>query len=202
MAESDIVYTYAGGVYLNLTNRCTCNCIFCIRHNGSSLGSAENLWLKKDPTEEEIIKALEDFDFTPYKEVIICGYGEPLCALDNVITACEYLKTHYDIKIRINTNGLGDVYNKKSTVPILKKYIDTASISLNAPNAKRYTEVAKPIYGDDAFDAILKFAKECKENLPCVKFSVVDIISKEEIDECQALADSMGIPLRVRTWEH
>ena len=51
---ADIIYTYAGSAYMNITNKCPCSCVFCIRANGEGLGSAESLWLKKDPTIEEI----------------------------------------------------------------------------------------------------------------------------------------------------
>ena len=144
---------------------------------------------------------IQNFDFSPFDEVTFCGYGEPLCALDNLVLAGKYLKEKYDIKIRINTNGLGDIYNKKSTVPLLAEFVDVISISLNAPNAARYNEVSKPAYGEDAFQAMIKFAKECKEKIPVVKFSVVDIISNDEIEECQRIADEMGISLRVRKRE-
>ena len=71
---ADIVYTYRGKVYLNITNRCPCRCTFCIRSNGDGLGSAHTLWHKSDPTAEEIAKAIEEFDFSDFSEVTFCGY--------------------------------------------------------------------------------------------------------------------------------
>ena len=198
---ADIIYIYREKVYLNITNRCPCRCVFCIRCNGDGLGSADTLWHEKDPSAQEVMSEIQNFDFSPFDEVTFCGYGEPLCALDNLVLAGKYLKEKYDIKIRINTNGLGDIYNKKSTVPLLAEFVDVISISLNAPNAARYNEVSKPAYGEDAFQAMIKFAKECKEKIPVVKFSVVDIISNDEIEECQRIADEMGISLRVRKRE-
>lgn len=115
---ADIVYTYRGKVYLNITNRCPCRCTFCIRSNGDGLGSAHTLWHKSDPTAEEIAKAIEEFDFSDFPEVTFCGYGEPLCAFDNLVIAGRLLKSKYpDIKIRINTNGLGNLINKKRHRP-------------------------------------------------------------------------------------
>lgn len=29
-----ISYEYEGALYVNLTNRCDCACVFCLRHNG------------------------------------------------------------------------------------------------------------------------------------------------------------------------
>lgn len=199
---ADIVYTYRGKAYLNITNRCPCRCTFCIRANGDGLGSADTLWHNSDPTAEEILDALKSFDFSDFSEVTFCGYGEPLCAFDNLLLAGRYLKEKYNgIKLRINTNGLGNLLNGKDVIPALSQIIDTVSISLNAPNAERYNEISRPKFGMESFDEILRFAKECKKVIPTVKFSVVDVITPEEISECQALADSMGIPLRVRIKE-
>ncbi len=199
---ADIVYTYRGKVYLNITNRCPCSCTFCIRSNGDGLGSAHSLWHKSDPSAEDITKAINEFDFSVFQEVTFCGYGEPLCAFDNLIAAGKLLKNRYpNIKIRINTNGLGNLINGKDTVPAIAEFTDTVSISLNAPNAKRYNEISRPKFGVGSFEDLLNFAEECKRYIETVKFSVVDVISPEEITECQALADRMGIPLRVRAKE-
>lgn len=65
---ADIVYTYGNSVYMNITNKCPCSCVFCIRSNGDGLGSAESLWLKKDPTLEEIEDEINKFDFSPYSK--------------------------------------------------------------------------------------------------------------------------------------
>ena len=117
--------------------------------------------------------------------------------------AGKLIKRKYpDIKVRINTNGLGNLVNEKDTVPALAEFTDTVSISLNAPNAERYNEISRPKYGSRSFEEILRFAEECKKYIKTVKFSVVDVISPEEIAECQALADKMEIPLRVRAKEN
>ena len=187
---ADIVYTYGNSVYMNITNKCPCSCVFCIRSNGDGLGSAESLWLKKDPTLEEIEDEINKF----------CGYGEPTQALDNLIASAKYLKEKYGLKIRLNSNGLSDLINGKETAKMLSGVVDSISISLNAPNAKRYQEVSRSRFGEDAFPALLKFAEDCKKYIPKIKFTVVDVISKEEIAECQKIADVMGIPLRVREW--
>ncbi len=78
--------------------------------------------------------------------------------------------------------------------------MDTVSISLNECNSEKYEALCHPSFGEKAFPAILKFAEECKACGVNLKFSVVDVISKEDIDACQALADKMGIPLRVRNY--
>lgn len=195
---ADIVYTYENSVYMNITNRCPCSCVFCIRSNGDGLGSSDCLWLKKDPTFDEIKSEIDSFDFSPYSEVVFCGYGEPTEALDNLIASAKYLKENYGLKIRLNSNGLSDLINKKETAKLLSGVVDSISISLNAPNAERYHEVSRSRYGAEAFPALLKFAEDCKKYIPSIKFTVVDVISQEEIAECQRLSNKMDIPLRVR----
>jgi len=197
---ADIIYTYGGKVYLNITNKCPCRCTFCIRSNGEGLGSAETLWHEKDPSADEIIAAIDSFDFSVFQEVTFCGYGEPLCALDNLVKAGKYIKSKYNIQIRINTNGLGDLINKKNTAKIIGEFADTVSISLNAPNPQRYVELSRPSFGEKSFDAIIEFAKECKKNIKTVKFSLVNVISDDEIEECRKLAEKLEIPLRVREY--
>ena len=195
---ADIVYTYGDSVYMNITNKCPCSCVFCIRSTGAGLGSAESLWLKKDPTFDEIKEEIDKFAYSPYSEVVFCGYGAPTQALDNLIASAKYLKEKHGLKIRLNTNGLSDLINGKETAKLLDGIVDSISISLNAPNAKRYHEVTRSRFGEDAFPALLKFSEDCKKYIPKIKFTVVDIITKDEIAECQKIADEMGIPLRVR----
>lgn len=197
---ADIIYTYAGSAYLNITNKCPCACVFCIRANGDGLGSAESLWLKKDPTIDEIKAEIDEFDFSPYNEVVFCGYGEPTQALDNLIEAAKYLKEKHSLKIRLNSNGLSDLVNGKPTAHLLQGVVDSISISLNAPDAESYHRVTRSKFGEDAFPALLKFAEDCKKYIPSVKFTLVDVISEDEIERCRKIADDMGIPLRVREW--
>ena len=197
---ADIIYTYAGSVYMNITNKCPCSCIFCIRSNGDGLGSADSLWLKGDPTIDEIKAEIDSFDFTPYSEVVFCGYGEPTQALDNLIEAAKYLKENHSLKIRLNSNGLSDLVNGKPTAHLLSGIVDSISISLNAPDAESYHRVTRSKFGTKAFPALLQFAEECKKYIPSVKFTVVDVITEEEIERCKKISDEMGIPLRVREW--
>lgn len=197
---ADIIYTYAGSAYMNITNKCPCACVFCIRSNGDGLGSAESLWLKKDPTIDEIKDEIDKFDFSPYSEVVFCGYGEPTQALDNLIEAAKYLKEKHSLRIRLNSNGLSDLINGKPTAHLLEGIVDSISLSLNAPDAESYRRVTRSKFGADAYPALLKFAEDCKKYIPSVKFTVVDVISEDEINECRKIADRMGIPLRVRKW--
>lgn len=199
---TDIVYSFEDKIYLNITNKCPCRCTFCIRGNKDALGSAKNLWFETDPSLEQIKSAIDNFEgFKNYdKEVVFCGYGEPLFALNNLIETAKYIKSKFGLKIRVNTNGLGDLINKKPTAPLLKGLVDSVSISLNAPDSESYQKLVKPSFGEKSFGAMLEFAQSCKGNIPDIHFSVVDVISKEQIEQCKLLAEQCGIPLRVREY--
>ena len=143
---------------------------------------------------------IDAFDFTNYPEAVFCGYGEPTCAYDNLIATAKYMKEkHSEVLLRVNTNGLGELFNKKPIAEEMAKYIDAVSISLNAPTAERYQEVTQPCF-ENAFPDMLAFAEKAKKLFSSVQFSVVSIISQEEIDASQKLADEMGILLKVRIY--
>lgn len=200
---ANIVYTFENHVYLNITNACPCRCEFCIRNNGDSVGDADTLWFTgHSPSFDEIKAEIDTFDFRKYSdEIIFCGYGEPTCAYDNLIKTAKYLKEKMpQCKLRINTNGLSDLLNKKPTAKEICENLDIISISLNAPTSEKYEALCHPAFKEKSFPAILKFAEECRKCNVTVKFSLVDVISKEDIAACQRLADEMEIPLRVREY--
>lgn len=195
---NQIAYTVGDGIYLNLTNRCPCRCVFCIRQEQDTVGNSGSLWLKKEPTADEVLEALASYDLGSYREIVFCGYGEPMEQLDVLLEVCRRIRAISSLPIRVNTNGLADLIHKKPTAPLLEGLVDTVSISLNAPNRQRYHEVVQSIYGLPAFDSMLQFAVSCKSYVPHVMFTVVDILSEEEIAACRQLASELGIPFRVR----
>ena len=196
---ADILYTYKDQVYANITNKCNCRCRFCIRSHEDGVGDADTLWHKTDPTLEQIKEAMDAFDFTGYKELVFCGYGEPTCAIDNLVASAKYAKEKYGLSIRVNTNGFANLYYGKDVIPFLAQAVDSVSISLNAPTSEQYNEVSRPQL-DNAFEGLLQFATECKGQIPSVKLTIVDVLPKEEIEACKKLAASLDIPLRIRKY--
>lgn len=194
---ADILYTYKNQVYANITNRCDCSCQFCIRSHKEQIGEAENLWFQQEPTLEEIRQAMDVFDFEGYDELVYCGYGEPTCALENLIASAAYAKEKYKIKVRLNTNGLGNLYHKRDIVPELAEVVDRVSISLNAPTAEKYQEVTRPQF-DNAFYAMLDFATRAKEVFEHTQLSIVDVLPEEEIEACRKIAEDRGVYLKIR----
>ena len=118
---------------------------------------------------------MDAFDFTGYKELVFCGYGEPTCALDNLVASAKYAKEKYGLSIRVNTNGLANLYYGKDVIPFLAQAVDSVSISLNAPTSEQYNEVSRPQL-DNAFEGLLQFATECKGQIPFGSFTIVDVL--------------------------
>ena len=196
-----ILYDVGGKLYINLTNKCPCNCTFCIRHNGDGAYGSDSLWLEHEPSLDEVKEAFSKVDMSKYREVVFCGYGEPMERVNEVIAVGEFVKANYgDVTVRLNTNGLGDKIHGVPTAKLLQGAVDIVSISLNSYCKEKYNEVTRPKW-DDAFDAMLAFAADCKAYLPQVVFTVVDVIPPEDISRAKALAMSIGIPLRVREYE-
>lgn len=195
-----IFYKFGGKMYVNITNGCPCDCVFCIRKNGDSIEDNDSLWLEREPSFEEICSAFDKFDKAGMIEAVFCGYGEPTVRVDMLIKTAEYIKENSDMTVRVNTNGLVRLVHKDFDIMRFKGVVDSFSISLNAPNAKRYNEVSRPRFGEPAFAEMLSFSREVKEMGIETSFTVVDVITAEETAECEKLAESLGIPLRVRAY--
>lgn len=193
-----VFYEAYGNIYVNITNKCPCACEFCVRNEEDGVGEGNNLWLEREPTLEEIKAEFDKLDMSKYKEVVFCGFGEPTERLEDLIETSRYIKSKCDKKIRLNTNGLSDLIFNKKTAPMLKGAIDIVSVSLNAPNSKLYNERCHPKFGEKSFESMLNFVRDCKDNVPEVIVTVVDCISKEEIEECRKIAKDLGVTYRVR----
>jgi TatD family-associated radical SAM protein len=191
------VYKYGNSIYINLTNRCTNACTFCIRNKHTGLSGDQNLWLKREPDAQEIISELEKE--TAIEKAVFCGFGEPTMRLEALLEVAGYLKSR-GVSVRIDTNGQGSAYAAHDITPRLKGLVDTVSISLNAPDAKGYQKLCRSIYGEDAFGHVLDFAKGCiKQGIETV-FSVVDVIDPQLIEESRKVAESAGAKFKVRQY--
>lgn len=197
-----ITYEVDGALYVNLTNRCNNNCNFCIRHNGDGAYGSDSLWLEREPTVDEAVESVLSRDLTGYSELVFCGYGEPSIRLDDCVSVAKRVRQVAPaLKIRINTNGMSDLYFGCDTAEKYRDAFDTVSISLNAPNPSRYDDICHPVYHLSAFPAILRFAVNVNKCVQNTVFTLVDeFLNPDEIEECKALAASLGIPLRIRAY--
>ena len=193
------VYTIGNKIYINLTNRCSNNCDFCIRHGRQGMQNT-TLWIDVEPTAEDVIEQLpqnlDDYD----GEVVFCGFGEPTYNLETLDEVASYLHC-VDKTTRINTNGQANLIHKRDVTDVIVDSCDVINVSLNECTAQKYQEHCKSIFGAAAFDELINFAKLCKQRGGNVIFSVVDSIGATDVAECKKLAESLGIPLRVRVKE-
>lgn len=198
-----ILYEYHNNLYINLTNRCSSDCVFCLRQTREEMDGSGSLWLEHEPSYEEVIAEFSRFDMSKYKEVIFCGFGEPTERIDVLLQVAKYVKDNFGSKIRLNTNGQGNLINERDIVPELEGLIDCISISLNNPDPVKYQEIVRSVFGEKSFDAMIDFANEAKKYVPEVILSTVDTtISKEEEAKCKEICDSIGVTYRIREFEN
>ena len=200
-----LTYETGGNLYLNVTNQCPCACEFCIRKNDDGAYGSDPLWLEHEPTMQEMRDAIAERDLTKYPEIVFCGYGEPTMRLDFICELSAYIRKICPTAVlRLNTNGLTELYYSKANGMAAETAawaFDKISISLNAGDSTVYNRVTHPKgMPEEAYDTMLSFAKICKAEGAEVTFTVVDVITPEEIAAAQAKADELGIPLHVRAY--
>ena len=191
-----ITYEVGNNLYVNLTNKCSNSCDFCVRTIENAF--EHNLWLEKEPSLEEIIEDIFRRDLNLYSELVFCGFGEPLERLNEVLSVAKEIKDKTKLKVRINTNGQGNLIHNYDVTPQFKSLIDSISISLNARNEDEYDSICHSVFGKKSFSSILDFTKKAKEYVPEVQLSVVDCIPADVIEDCKKIADSLGVKLRIR----
>lgn len=192
-----ITYRVGGGLYVNMTNRCTNDCSFCIRKIGDSVGDAGSLWLDREPDRGEILDDILRRGPAGYGEIVFCGFGEPTQRLDDLLWICGQLKqTDPAPYIRVNTNGHASLIAGRDTAPEFFGLVDKLSISLNAASAEEYDLLCRPVFGPDAYRGLLDFAAKVKAYVPEVTLSIVG--GATDTEACRAIAAGMGLQFRVR----
>ena len=191
-AEGEIAYRIRDSLYLNITNRCTNKCSFCIRFY-SDYVKGHNLRLAGEPTEEELKKAIGDPE--QYQEIVFCGYGEPMLRLDLIKSLAAWIKQHKG-RVRINTNGHGNLIHGRNILPELQGLIDSISISLDAHDEETYNTICKPAF-KNAFQGIIEFIKEARKFIPDVQITVVEL-NGVDMEKCRKIAGELGVELRLR----
>ena len=189
-------YTIRDSVYLNVTASCTSACTFC-RRNADPVVKGHDLSLGDDPGVQEMISALENEEWEKRSEVVFCGYGEPTIRLKEIEEVAGHLRRKQAKRIRLNTNGLGNLYHKRDITGDLARFVDIASISLNAHDAPTFLKLCRPTFGKGSYEAMLDFSRSCLNTGMEVVLTVVDH-PEVDIDQCRAIAEDMGAGFRVR----
>ena len=198
----EILYCVHNGLYVNLTNRCSSACTFCLRQTMDHIGESNSLWLEREPTVQEIKDEFEKWDLSQFSEIVFCGFGEPTCALPVLLEVAAWLKVRTSLPIRVNTNGQGSLIASRDISGDLAACVDTVSISLNNPDPEQYQQLVRSKFGDKAFPGMLEFAKNCvARGLHVVMTTVDTTISHEEEERCREICQDIGATYRIRPWE-
>ena len=193
-----LYYRLGSNLYVNVTNLCQCDCVFCVRGRSQGVGDAESLWLPHEPTLEELRQAFgarQDLD--EVNEIVFCGYGEPLERADLVVELSRHIRLGTKKPLRLNTNGLVGLINPGFDIGKLELF-DTISVSLNAATKEDYMEVTRPAFGEKSFDEMLGFAKTMS-GYTKVQFTIVETLPREQQEKCRMVAKGLNIPLIIRT---
>lgn len=196
-----VVYFFKNNLYINLTNKCLVKCSYCIKYKWNFNFYGYNLKLEKEPTESEIKeKIVANLKKYPQvKEVVFCGYGDPLLRWKVVAEISRWLKENYPhLQIRINTNGLAIAYYKKDILKNFKGAVDVIYVSLNAHDEKTFNLLHKTSI-KHPFKKILSFIRKAKKYIPTV---VVTVIEHPQINlsKVKQIAKKLGVKLLTREY--
>lgn len=187
--QSRIAYPIRDALYLNITNQCSNQCVFCAKFKDFTV-KGHALKLEREPTAEEVIQAIGGVQ--DYREVVFCGYGEPLLRLDLVKKVASWLKKQ-GVRVRINTDGQANLVHRRNILPELAGLIDAVSVSLNAGDAATYQRVCQSAFGEQGFEAVKEFIREARQYIPSVTASVVTLPGID-VEACRRLVeDELGV---------
>ena len=219
-----VLYKVGNRLFVNITNACPCDCIFCIRKFAEGYGDAENLWLEREPTVDEVKTAFDEYIANhdavdshdlggsnsiqgsndsvdsqgSIEEIVFCGFGEPMHRANDVITLAEYFKKSGK-PVRLNTNGLVRLMHPDFDIATLSVF-DTVSVSLNADDEEEYNRITQPRFKKtdaNPFQEVLRLLADARAYTK-VAATVVGVLSPERIENCRKIADDLGIDFRVR----
>jgi len=194
--KPEIAYVIRNSLYLNITSRCPNRCVFCSRET-SPYVKGHYLGTDNEPTVEELKDAIGDP--SGYDEVVFCGFGESTERLDVLKEIAGYLKEKGS-KVRLDTNGLGDLINSRSISEELEGLIDTICISLNTNIEEEYQKLCHSEY-DDPYPALISFIKKARDYIPDVMISIVGMPGID-VEACRKIADDLEVRFRVREYNN
>ncbi len=191
-----LVYAIRDRLYINLTNDCTAHCVFCQREC-APVASGYDLRLAREHTVTEYLEAIGDP--SDYAEIIFCGFGEPTLRLDALTDIGMALKAQ-GCRLRLNTNGHGNLINGRDIAPELARFLDEVSISIDASDPVTYQKIVRPDFGERSFEAVLEFIRACKGRIPRVVITAVSLPAFD-LGPLIELARELGVEFRAREYQ-
>ena len=192
-------YEHKNNLYLNITNKCSNSCFFC-GLIGDGLFKGSNLILDQEPSISDVMEEIVDPSF--YEEIVFSGFGEPTLRLDTMIGITKLLKQKGAKKIRLVTNGLGNVTNGKDILPELSDYFDAISISLQAGNSESYEKICKTKDIKDPFFEVKNFIIKARTFFQDIEVTAVNLSGITDNSDCMKVADDLEISFRSQEYVH
>jgi TatD DNase family protein len=190
------VYAIRDSLYVNVTNACDARCTFCPRTHDEWEVKGHDLERAKDPSAEEILRGIGDP--TRWKEVVFCGLGEPTLRLDVVTRVARDVKARGGTT-RLNTNGHGDVIQKRPIAGDLVGAIDVVSVSLNAQDRETFERHCPSAFSPDGWTPMLEFVRRARDAGLRVVCTVVAPLPGVDEEACRRLAeDDLRVEYRGR----
>lgn len=194
--KDTIIYEAHGNLYLNITNRCTSECVFCIKRYSDGV-YGYNLRLAKEPALSDIIKELSNIELQKYNEVVFTGLGEPLVRLDDVLEITRWLSAR-GMTVRLDTIGHAKLLypERKAAEELADAGMKIVSVSLNAHDEETYNRLCVP-KSRNAYSKMLEFAREVSKSGIELRFTVVNLPAVD-IPKCREIAKEYCADFKVR----
>lgn len=235
LKSGKFAYELCDNIYLNITNRCSSNCIFCKQRNSgflkgnnlppvgyyNNLPASEHpvmeiddiifgynildktpiygrdLRLSEEPSADEIINELENYNLSKYNEVVFSGLGEPMIRFDEVLAISQYL-TKRSIHVRLDTIGHGKLLYPERNIAeeLAKSGMKQVSISLNAHDEATYNAICRPKL-ENSYNSRFEFAQDVIKAKMGLCFTVIDL-PIVDLNKCRQLAWHYNATFKVR----
>ena len=193
-AKEKLIYTIEDKLYINLTDRCTLACEFCPKIQGSMQVHEYDLLLTRRHPAEEYIAQIKDP--AQYKEIVFCGFGEPTLRIKDLLTIAHYCKKS-GVAVRVNTDGLGNLVNKRNILPELAECVDALSVSMNAQNEEVYDRHCVPAL-KGSYESMLEFLALAPDYIPDTTATAIEGLEGVDVSACEAQAKKLKVKFRKR----
>jgi TatD DNase family protein len=161
-----------------------------------------NLKLADEPSINDVLRELQNIiNLKNWREIVFCGFGEPLERLDCILEVTRWIKRYYGkiVDIRIDTNGQGLLLNKNRDVinELREAGVNKISVSLNAYDKEIYDQICRPTL-ENAFESVLDFVQRAKGNFD-VEITAV-AIPEVDLNKVKEISQKFGVRFRWREY--
>ncbi len=194
--KDTILYEAHGNLYLNITNRCTAECVFCIKRYSDGV-YGYNLRLSNEPALSDIIKELSSVELSKYREVVFTGLGEPLVRLDDVLEITRWFAAR-GMPVRLDTIGHAKILypERKVAQELADAGMKIVSVSLNAHDEETYNRLCIP-KSRNAYSSMLEFARDVSKAGMELRFTIVNLPAVD-IPKCREIAKEYWADFKIR----